>query len=64
MLSVYKLNAKNYIYHAKVIIGNKKLELFEFHPLYSKRVFRSQSNVYDEAYFVNYFEKNAPSVWF
>ena len=48
------------MYYAKEIIGNKKLELVEFSPMYSRGVFKAQSNVYDEAFFANYFQKNAP----
>ena len=52
---------QNYSYHAKDIIGNKKLELLEFPPMYRKGLFRTQSNVYGEAFLANYFQKNASS---
>ena len=57
MTSIYKLNAVKL--HPKEIIGNKKLELLEFPPMFSRGVFRTQSNVYDEAFFANSFQKNA-----
>ena len=54
----------NYIYRVKEIIGNKKLELFEFPPMYSRGVFRTQQNVYEKAFFQNYFQKNTLSSMF
>ena len=48
---------QNYIYHAKEIIGNKKLELLEFLPIYSRNVFRTQSNVCDEVFFCKLFSE-------
>ena len=49
------------MYHVKEIIGNKKLELVEFSPMYSRDVFKAQSNIQNEVFFGKKKKKNAPS---
>ena len=60
MSSIYKLIIVKLQLPCQRNYWEQKRKLLEFPPMYSRGRFKTQLNVYNEAFFANYFQKNAP----